>query len=84
MDQEKAIILFHIRRRNQTFDLEVPLHITANELVIALNAAYSLGIDTSKEEDCYLKAERPIALLRGNRTLADYGIRSGSIIHYTE
>ncbi len=31
----------------------------------------------------YLKAERPIALLRGERTLREYGIRDGSVINIT-
>jgi len=37
---EKAIIIFIIRKKNISVDLEVPLDITANDLVIALNKAY--------------------------------------------
>ena len=33
---------------------------------------------------CYLKSENPIALLRGNKTLAEYGIRNGTLINFTE
>lgn len=84
MDKETAIIIFNIKRRNLSVDLEVPLFITANELVQALNAAYELGIDISDIKNCYLKAEKPIALLRGNKTLAEFGIRNGSIINFTE
>lgn len=84
MEEESAIIIFNIKRRNVSFDLEVPLFITANELVQALNSAYELGIDTSDIKNCYLKAEKPIALLRGNKTLQEFGIRNGSIINYTE
>lgn len=84
MEKDTAIIIFNIIRRNMTVDLEIPLHISANELVIALNAAYSLGIDTSDMKNCYLKAENPIALLRGNKTLAEFGLRNGSVINYTE
>lgn len=76
--------MFHITKRELSVDLEVPLDITANELVLALNTAYSLGIDTSDIKNCYLKAENPIALLKGNKTLADYGLRNGSDIYYTE
>jgi hypothetical protein len=32
----------------------------------------------------YLKAERPTALLRGERTLRASGIRDGSVINITE
>ncbi|MGM9972541.1 MAG: EsaB/YukD family protein [Clostridiaceae bacterium] len=84
MERETAIITFKIPKRNFETDLEVPLRITANELVIALNIAYSLNIDISNIKNCYLKAENPIALLRGNKTLADFGLINGSIINYTE
>nr|WP_303182148.1 EsaB/YukD family protein [Lachnoclostridium phocaeense] len=84
MDNEKAIIIFNIVGKNTSVDLEVPLDISANELVNALNTAYELGIDTTDIKNCYLKAEKPVALLRGNKTLREFGIRNGSIINYTE
>ena len=67
-----------------SIDLEIPLTISANELVEALNTAYELGIDVSHIKNCYLKSENPIALLKGNKTLAEYGIRNGSVIIFTE
>ena len=82
--KDKIIIIFHNCKKNKAVDLEVPLDITAAELVMALNAAYELGIDITDIKNCYLKAENPIALLRGNKTLAQYGIRSGSVIYYAE
>lgn len=82
--KDTAIIVFNIIKRNFTVDLEVPLDISANELVIALNTAYELGIDTTDIKNCYLKAENPIALLKGNKTLAEFGIRNGSVINYTD
>lgn len=84
MNKDTAIIIFNIIKRNFTVDLEVPLDISANDLVNALNAAYELGIDTSDIKNCYLKAENPIALLKGNKTLAEFGLRNGSIINFTE
>lgn len=84
MGKDKAIIVFKIHKRNVTVDLEVPLFITANELVNALSSAYSLDIDSSDIKNCYLKAENPIALLKGNKTLAEFGIRNGSVINFTE
>ena len=80
--EDRAIITFIIRDRGVQFDLDIPLNISCNELVIALNTAYSLGIDVSNIKSCYLKAENPIALLRGNKSLYEYGIRNGSIIIY--
>ncbi len=84
MDRDTAIIMLNLKKQNKTVDLEIPLNISANELVIALNTAYELGIDTKNIKECYLKAENPIAFLKGNRTLAEYGIRDGSIINYTD
>lgn len=84
MDKETAIIILNIIKRNFTVDLEVPLDISANDLVNALNTAYELGIDTSDIKNCYLKAENPIALLKGNKTLAEFGLRNGSVINFTE
>lgn len=84
MRNNTAIVIFNITKRNFTVDLEVPLEISANDLVIALNTAYKLGINTTDIKSCYLKAENPIALLKGNKTLADFGLRNGSVINYTE
>lgn len=84
MNKETAIVIFNITKRNFTVDLEVPLYISANDLVNALNTAYELGIDTSDIKNCYLKAENPIALLKGNKTLAEFGLRNGSVINFTE
>lgn len=84
MNREKAIIVFNIIKRNMSVDLEIPLDISANELVVALNTAYDLKIDTSDIKNCYLKAENPIALLRGNKALSEYGIRNGTVINFTE
>ncbi len=65
-------------------DVRVPLEISANELVISLNSAYDLGIDTQDYRQCYLRCERPIALLRGERSLRDFGVRNGTLIHGNE
>lgn len=84
MKTDTAIVILKLLKRNESIDLEVPLYITANELVTAINTAYELNIDLSDIKNCYLKAENPIALLRGNKTLADFGIRDGSVILFTE
>ena len=84
MEKETAVIIFNIIQRAFSADLDVPREITANELVLALNTAYDLGIDTTDIKNCYLKSENPIALLRGNKTLKEFGIRNGSIVNFTE
>lgn len=82
--EEKAIVIFKIHKRNFEADLEIPLDISANELVNALNTAFDLGIEVSDITNCYLKSENPIALLKGNKKLSEFGIRNGTIINYTE
>lgn len=62
-------------------DIEVPLYISANDLVSALNEKFRLGIEPGNITECYFTAEDPVALIRGNRTLDVLGIRNGTIIH---
>ena len=84
MNNEYAILVVKMHKRNKSVDVKVPLNITANELVTGLNSAYDLGIDVAKVQNCYLKAENPIALLKGNRLLSEFGIHNGTVIHVTE
>ena len=84
MNKETAIAVFNMTKRNIVKDIEIPLYITANELVVALNEAYDLKIDTSNVKNCYLKTEKPIALLKGNKTLNEFGVRNGTVIYFTE
>ena len=84
MSKDNVTVVFSIINKGISKDLEVPLSITANELVIALNNAYSLGIDTTSIKNRYLKSENPIALLKGNKTLEEFGVRNGTVIYFTE
>jgi len=84
MGKDSITVRFCITKKKYSADLEIPLYITANDLVIALNTAYDLGIDISDIKNCYLKAENPIALLRGNKKLSEYELHDGSIINFTE
>lgn len=81
---ERAIMVVKIFNRKEVYDIDVPLDISANDLVIALNEVFKLGIDTDNILNCYLKTESPTALIRGNKLLRDYGLRNGSIINITE
>lgn len=76
---EKAIVIFCVKG-GISVDLEVPLDITATELIHALNTAYKLGIPTERIGESYLKCENPVALLRGSKTLGGMGIHNGSRI----
>ena len=80
--KERVIIRFIAQKKNISCDIEVPLNITANDLIIGLNEAYKLGIDLSDIRQCYLNCENPVALLKGKRLLGEYGVRDGSLITY--
>lgn len=80
--KETAIVEFFNCLDRKKTEIEVPLHITANDLVLALNEAFGLGMKTEDIFSCYLIAENPIAFLRGNKTLEEFGIRNGSLIIY--
>ena len=75
-----AIITVRLMHLNKSYDLEVPLDISAGELCSAL---FEMYMPEKKEgvAQHYLRAERPIALLRGERSLRDYGIRDGTLIN---
>ncbi|MEE0022331.1 EsaB/YukD family protein [Ruminococcus sp.] len=82
--RDNAIMTVRIFSRQQAIDVDVPLDITANDFVIALNEAFHLGIDTEIILNCFLKTENPTALIRGNRLLRDYGLQNGTVINITE
>jgi hypothetical protein len=80
MAANSAIITLNLIRAGKSRDLEVPLDISASELCAALFQKY-LPEQHGDVQQYYLKAERPIALLRGERTLREYGIRDGSVVN---
>lgn len=80
--EEKVIVIFHHIKRNEMFDLELPLEISANELILALNQGLELGMDIKDISQRYLKTTNPIALLKGNKSLTEFGIHNGTEIWY--
>ncbi len=81
--EDKVIVDFYNNETMKTVEIEVPLDITANDLVLALNDSFSLGMDTENLYECYLVAENPIAFLRGNKSLREFGIRQGTVIIFS-
>lgn len=79
-----AVVILRLHKIKKELDLEIPLDITVANLLDALNSAYGLKIDVSDVKNCYLKTENPIGFLKGNRTLADFGVRNGTVINITE
>lgn len=82
MNQE-IIIQLKLKKQNKAIDVVVPIDLTANELILALNEAFHLDIDTGDISQCYLQTENPIALLKGNRCISEYGLHNGSVINFT-
>lgn len=78
--KDKVIIQFENTKKSESFDLEVPTTITANELLHSLNQGLHLGIDLSNSSQCYLTSENPIALLKGDVMLEEFGIHDGTKI----
>lgn len=77
---DKVTIIFNNTKEKKKIDIEVPLDITANELIKVINEVFDLKMDLNDKTKCYLKAEKPIVLLKGNKTLQDLGIHNGTII----
>lgn len=78
--EEKIIMIFHCN--NQSLDIEVPIQITANELIYGLNNGFHLGIDMNNPKECFFRAENPIALVRGEKTLEELGLRNGTNLFF--
>ncbi|MBQ4221056.1 Uncharacterized ubiquitin-like protein YukD [Butyrivibrio hungatei] len=81
---DNIIVLFRNSKNNKEIDLEVPGNLTANELIYGLNESFNLGINMDKPKQCFLRADYPKALIRGEKTLEELGIRNGTIIYYDE
>lgn len=79
MGKETVVIKFHYF--NKEVDLDVPVTISAQEFIISVNEAYQLGIDITDIKNCYLQAENPITLLKGNKTLSEFGLHNGTDVY---
>ncbi len=80
--KESIIVIFENEKTNEKVDIEVPLNITANELIYGLNEGLHLGMQLNQVKDCYLCTENPIALLRGNTVIEKFKLRDGTVIRY--
>lgn len=75
---EKVVMIFHIGEKS--VDIEAPLDITANEFVLGINTGFNLGLDLNNPDENFLRAENPVALVKGEKTLAELGLRNGTSI----
>ena len=71
-------MIFHIGEKS--VDIEAPLDITANEFVLGINTGFNLGLDLNNPDENFLRAENPVALVKGEKTLAELGLRNGTSI----
>lgn len=78
--KKNVILQFEWEKTGECIDIEVPLNITANELLYALNRGLQLGINLTDMSQCYLTTENPIVLLKGDVLLEEFGIRDGTKI----
>lgn len=79
---DTAIIIFENRISGESYDIETPLNITANDLIQGLTTAFGLDKLKNSRTESYLKAENPIALIRGNKTLSEIGIHHATTVFY--
>lgn len=77
-----VVIVFKDFIHKREVDVEVPLEITADEFISALDDVYHLGMRTECKTVRFLRMESPIALIRGENTLESLGMRMGSIVCY--
>lgn len=82
--KKTIIVVFERKLKNQYFDIEVPINITANELIYGLNKGLNLGLDLSDSTQCYLCTENPIALIKGNVELSELGLHDGTHICFNK
>lgn len=84
MNNDRITAILHVHKKSLKIDIDLPVDITVNELILGLNEGFQLGLDVSDLSKCYLKTENPIALLKGNKCIAEYGLRNGTTINITE
>lgn len=74
-----AVVIVHTPD-HRSLDVEVPLDITAEQLIHALHA----GLDPEGKCPISLRCENPYAYLGGYGKLSGFGFHNGTGIYYTE
>lgn len=82
--ENRIVVEFNNLKANTKVDIDIPTDISVRELLVGLNQAYGLNVDVGNVKECYLKSENPICLLRGNKTIGEFGLHDGSRIYFTE
>ena len=75
---DTAIVEFVDQVRGRSVDVQIPLFLSADELVKALTIAYDLPLNLQDPTQVYLRSENPIALLAGKQSLEELGVTNGT------
>lgn len=79
--EKKVVITIQLFERKEEYDIEVPLDISVEDFIDALSEAYDLSAKFALPENRFLRADSPIAFLKGEHLLYEYGIRNGTVIN---
>ncbi len=80
--KDTAVVEFISMDTKYKRELEVPLDISADDMIEAISQAFQLPKVSQEGTEGYLIGENPIAFLHGRKTLREYGIHNGSILIY--
>ena len=72
-----AIVIVHLPDGG-TKDIEVPTDITANQLIDALWQ----GLKMNGRRPVSLRTDNPVAYLRGNQKISEFGFHHGTSIYF--
>ena len=75
--RDLAVCTVYSGRNAKPIDLEIPLGISADELICALYAVFE---KSGERYGRFARCEYPPALLHGSRSLSEYGVRNGTVI----
>jgi len=73
------IIQFENRMTGFSTDVEIPLGISADAFVKAMGQAFHLDYPNG---NAFLRAERPVVLIKGACTLMELGLHEASCVYY--
>lgn len=76
----KQVIIIVYKPNGEAYDVEIPLEISANQLIAALHQ----GLRMSGPRPAAVHTTNPIAYLCGERSLASYGLRDGTSLFFYE
>lgn len=79
---QTIIVEFHWN--NQSKDIEIPLDISCDELIYALNEGIGLAIDVDNKQSFQFVADNPKTLIVGEKSVEEIGLRDGAIITFVE